>query len=218
MILHTIRTGYSRPERSTDAAIHAAGLVAVTIAVPVLIALAIRRGDPATLIAGATIYGATLAAMVLFSALYNTIGQHRWTTLLKRLDHAAIFANIAGTYTVFALLPGSRMGHLVIAVWLLAGIGITLKLIAPDRLRRLTVAFYLALGWAGVLMGGGLLNDLTPMAQHLILTGGLVFTIGAGFYLWERLPFHYTIWHVFVLAGSAFLYGAVAVELLRGAA
>ena len=72
---------------------------------------------------------------------------------------------------------------------------------------------YLALGWAGAVIGGPLIHALSPAGFALILAGGALYTLGVVFFLWERLPFHNTIWHVFVLAASWILYAAVVVEL-----
>ena len=115
MRLLETRHSYTRSERLSDAVIHVSGLVLVLIAVPVLITLAaFHRGD-FTALFGISVYGAALAAMILFSALYNMILHPGWALLLKRLDHSAIYVKIAGTYTPFTLLSGQ-------GGWLLAGI------------------------------------------------------------------------------------------------
>lgn len=206
----THRPAYSRAERLSDAVVHVAGLVAVTAAVPVLIVLAaLLRGDaPAVL--GATVYGATLVLMILCSALYNMMDRPGWAWLLQRLDHAAIYLKIAGTYTPFVLLTGQG-GVLAIGIWLAAVLGVVLKILSPVRFRPLALALYLGMGWAGVLAGGDMLAALPPAVVWLMLAGGVLYSIGVGFYLWERLSFHYTIWHVFVLAATMTFYAAVVV-------
>ena len=69
------------------------------------------------------------------------------------------------------------------------------------------------MGWAGAILGGPIVEALSPTAALLILAAGLTYTVGVVFFVWERLPFHNTIWHVFVLAGSCVLYAAVLVEV-----
>ncbi|WP_102225556.1 PAQR family membrane homeostasis protein TrhA [Acidimangrovimonas sediminis] len=213
----TPRTSYSRAERVSDAIVHISGVAAMAVAVPVLIGLTIWRGaDPLTITAVA-IYGTTLLAMLGFSALYNTLGQRRWHGLLRRLDHSAIYAKIAGTYTPFTLIPGTH-GGLLAALWITAAAGMVLKLISPGRLRWLALALYLGMGWAGIAAGGALLAPLSPAVIALIIIGGATYTAGVVFYLVERMPFHYTLWHVFVLAASAVFYAAVTTLVVQSTA
>lgn len=210
------RPAYSRAERLSDAVVHVAGLVAVTVAVPVLVVLAaLLRGDPPAVL-GATVYGATLILMILCSALYNMIARPDWHWLLQRLDHAAIYLKIAGTYTPFVLLTGQGWA-LAAMVWLAAALGVGLKLLSPVRFRPLALALYLGMGWAGVLAGGDLLAVLPSGVVALMITGGVLYSIGVGFYLWERLTFHYTIWHVCVLAATMVFYAAVVMLVVQGA-
>lgn len=42
-----------------------------------------------------------------------------------------------------------------------------------------------------------------------LLAGGVLYTAGVAFFSWERLRYHHTIWHLFVLGGSALHYVAV---------
>lgn len=210
------RTAYSRAEMLSDAIVHVAGLVAVTAAVPVLIVLAtLLHGDAVTLFA-ASLYGATLVAMILCSALYNMIRRPDWAWLLQRLDHAAIYLKIAGTYTPFALLTGQG-GLLAALVWVAAGVGVVLKAISPQRFRLLALMLYLGMGWAGLLAGGDMLAALPGPVLTLMVTGGLIYSLGVAFYLWESLLFHYTIWHICVLAATMVFYAAVVVLVVSGA-
>ena len=210
------RTAYSRAEYLSDAVVHVLGTVVVLASVPVLITLtALLRGDARSIV-GTSVYGATLLAMIVCSALYNVIGQGRWAWLLQRLDHSAIYAKIAGTYTPFALLSGHG-GWLVAGLWVAAGVGMALKLVSPARFRWLAIALYLGMGWAGAVFGGDFVATLSPTVFSLILTGGLLYTAGVALYLFDRLPFHYTAWHVLVLAASMVLYSAVTMQVLETA-
>ncbi|MCX8507394.1 MAG: hemolysin III family protein [Rhodobacteraceae bacterium] len=218
MTLLPARTAYSRAEFLSDTVIHVSGLVIVLISVPVLITMtAFVRGDFSALV-GITVYGLTLIAMILCSALYNIVGQGRWSWLLRRLDHSAIYAKIAGTYTPFTLLSGSHALWLLASLWGAALAGIGLKALSPERFRWLALGLYLLMGWAGLLAGGSFLATLSSPVLTLIVTGGLLYTIGVVFYLFDRLPFHYTIWHLFVLTASMVLYAAVTVHMMQTAA
>lgn len=207
---------YSRAERLSDAAVHVAGIIAALIAVPVLITLAaIWIGDRTTVIA-ALIYGASLIAMLACSALYNIVPTRR--DMLRRIDQSAIYIKIAGTYTPFAVLTGTQTGFLLTGLWTAALVGAAMILFGRGRLRYPSLALYLGMGWAGALAGGPLLAELSPAAVSLIFAGGMIYTLGVGFFLWERLPFHNTIWHVFVLTASGVIYCAVVVEFWHRAA
>ncbi|MCX7889418.1 MAG: hemolysin III family protein [Rhodobacteraceae bacterium] len=207
------RKSYSRAEVIGDAVVHASGAAFALIAVPVLVVAAVLVRGGIAPVAAVSVYGACLLAMILFSALYNTLGRRRWTATLKRLDHSAIYAKIAGTYTPFAVLSGSHL-WLLAGLWAAALAGIALKLASPDRWRRAGLVLCLAMGWAGLAPGVGLVGGLPAPVLALILAGGVVYTAGVVFYLLDRLPFHYMIWHVMVLAASAFLYAAVTVHVI----
>jgi hemolysin III len=99
--------------------------------------------------------------------------------------------------------------RLAIAVWAIALLGVVGKLAFPRRFDRLAIAVYLALGWAGVLAIGPLI-DSTPMAALILLTvGGAIYSAGIAFHVWDRLRFHNAIWHGFVLAAAACHYAAI---------
>ncbi|MCB1389190.1 MAG: hemolysin III family protein [Rhodobacteraceae bacterium] len=210
---------YSKAEQVSDAVVHVTGLMLVLMAVPVLIVLtALYRGDAAS-ITGVSVYGGALIAMILFSALYN-IGEtsgfgaaKEW--LLRRLDHSAIYLKIAGTYTPFTLVSGHGVS-LTVGVWAAALAGIVLKIISPERFKWAALALYLGMGWAGLVVGGPMFASLPTAVLVLMVVGGALYTLGVVFYLWRRLPFHYTIWHVFVLAASFVFYSAVLVFVLLG--
>lgn len=201
---------YSRAERVSDGVVHVVGLTLALVAVPFLLVLtAMYRGQPAAL-AGTAIYGITLIMMLGFSALYNMTHGSAWTGVLQRLDHSAIYLKIAGTYTPFILLSAAEPSGLLVGLWVAAVMGMVLKTLAPGRFRWIALSLYLAMGWAGVLAGGAIFADLAPWIVWLMAVGGIVYTAGIVFFLYQSLPFHNTIWHVFVLAGSVVFFISVA--------
>jgi hemolysin III len=210
------RHDYSRAERISDAIVHLSGIAIAAVAVPVLVALALLlRHDPPA-VAGTGLYGASLIAMLVCSALYNMTDEARRKALFRSMDHTAIFVLIAATYTVFQSLSGIG-GWLVPVLWIAAAAGILVRLIAPDRLKLVGVAIALGMGWAGLYAGQDFISHLSMAVVILIVTGGALYTLGVGFFLWDRLPFHYTIWHVLVLVASLVFYAAVTVHLVQTA-
>jgi hemolysin III len=131
--------------------------------------------------------------------------------VLQRLDHAAIFLLIAGTYTPFTLVSlRGGWGWLIFAlVWGLAAMGIALEAAIPHRTRRLSVALYLAMGWLVLIAVEPLVHAVHPTGLLLLLLGGAAYTLGVVFYAWRRLPYHHAVWHVFVMAGSACHFSCV---------
>ena len=210
------RPAYSRAEFVADAVVHVVGLVLVLMAVPVLIVVtALLRGDAPSLV-GVSIYGAAMLAMIGCSALYNMTPGAAMAWLYRRLDHSAIYIKIAGTYTPFTLISGHGLA-LTAAVWAAAALGVALKVASPERFRWLALALYLGMGWAGVVAGQALIAALPTPVLVLMVVGGLLYTAGVAFYLWEKLPFHTTIWHIFVLTATFVFYAAVVTLVVLGA-
>ena len=210
-----------RGEALADAIVHFIGVVGALLAVPVLITLAAvwRGNDP--LLAATVVYGITLIAMLSFSASYNVLSlrleRGRLVECLRRLDHAAIYAKIAGTYTPFAVIAGGPVGKwLLIAVWSFASLGMLAKMIMPDGWEKLSIAFYVGLGWAFLLVAEPVSNALLPATLALMVVGGLLYTVGVVFHVLKDLPYQNAIWHGFVLTASLAFFAAVTVEVTAG--
>ncbi|TVQ53566.1 MAG: hemolysin III family protein [Rhodobacteraceae bacterium] len=208
------RTVYSRGEIVADAVVHAVGVSFAAVAGPFLVARAAAAGDAATL-AAVSVYAATMFATFALSACYNLLPAPRWREALRRLDHGAIYLKIAGTYTPFAAvsLAKSVGGALLVGVWTVAGIGFLVKIAAPRRFEAGSIALYLALGWAIVWVAREALEALSPAALTLLAAGGVLYTVGVAFHLWDALRFQNAIWHLHVLVASVCMYAAVVVEL-----
>lgn len=193
---------------------HWLAIAAALPAVGVRMAVAARRDDPA-LTLSLLIYGASLLAMLTSSALYNGAAESRKKDLLRRIDHAAIFVMIAGTYTPFLAMkmPGGWGRWLLVYVWLVTGVGVLIKLIWVNRFARLSVILYLFVGWTIVVAIEPLAATVSRPALVLLAAGGVLYSLGVIFHLWERLPYQQPIWHAFVIAGAACHYAAVMGEV-----
>jgi hemolysin III len=209
---------YGRGELIADRCVHYAGLVAGLIGSLVLIVEAAER-ERALTIVSVVIYGIGLIGMIGASALYNSTAPSRRKELFRRLDHAAIFLMIAGTYTPFALVRmGGAWGFGIAAfVWLAAVAGMTLKLVSPQRLEGISTVLYLALGWV-ILIAPGPLFDAVPLpAIMLLAVGALLYMSGIVFHMWHRLPYHNAVWHGFVLSAAACHWVAILDGVVRAA-
>ncbi len=180
------------------------------MAVALLLVHAAPRVDASTTTALA-VYGVALIALFVASAAYHMTPLHHWKPLLKRFDQAAIFLKIAGTYTPLVVLLGSIFAYgLLVAIWAAALFGAIAKLAFRTRFQQISVALYLPLGWASLLLIWPIWTTLPPAATILIVAGGVLYTIGVLFHVWEKLKFQNAIWHGFVLAASACHFAAVA--------
>ena len=89
-----------------------------------------------------------------------------------------------------------------------AAAGVAIKVALPGRFDRLSIALYLLIGWSGLLIWESV-SLLPAMTLWLIVAGGILYSIGVIFHIWESLPFQNAIWHGFVLVASGCFYGAV---------
>jgi hemolysin III len=136
------------------------------------------------------------------------VSRAKW--ILRRFDHSAIYLLIAATYTPFAVqLKGVLAFGLLAWVWSVAALGIVVKLLLPGRLDRLSVVFYLLLGWSGIVLAESITTALPVSALWLLAAGGLLYTAGVIFHVWRSLRFQNAIWHAFVLGAAACHYTAV---------
>ncbi len=199
---------YSRAELVSDAAVHFAALLLALGAVPVLITLtAVWRGD-APGIVGVSLYGATLIAMLAASLAYNHLPRPAWRGVLKRLDQSAIYLKIAGTYTPFALLSGVGTGLLAV-IWSVAALAVAASFVMARRPMLLGVAICLGMGWAVLVGGQDVIARVSMPVFVLMLVGGVLYSVGTVFVLNDRLRFHNTIWHLFVVAASTLFFVAI---------
>ena len=205
---------YDRAEVLVDGIVHGVGVILGVVGAAVLIVLALRSpgiGD----VSAAGVYAVGLVAMLGMSATYNLWPVSRVKWVLRRFDHSAIYLLIAATYTPFIarLKDGALSFGLLAGVWATALVGIVLKLALPGRFDRLSIALYLLLGWSGVMMYQPVSMALPASALWLLGAGGLLYTGGVIFHMWESLRFQNAIWHGFVVLAAGCHYTAVLASL-----
>ena len=207
---HAKSAAYSLAEEIANSLTHGLGALASIVGLVVLVATAVLHGN-ATHVTAVSIYGGSLVLLYTASTLYHSIPIPAAKKVLKVLDHSAIYVLIAGTYTPFALvsLEGPARWTLFTTIWVLAAAGILFKLFFTGRLEKLSVAIYLAMGWCVVAFADPVLAAVPTQALWLMLAGGLAYSGGVVFYLWERLRFNHAIWHLFVMSGSLLHFFAV---------
>ena len=201
---------YSLAERIADGAVHVVGIGASIIGVVALYMLSVGA-VPAISIASISVYSVGLVAVFSVSAAYHLTGASPLKAVLQRFDQATIFFKIASTYTPFMAvkLAGWWGAGFLAVVWSVATFGITTKLFFPNRLIRTSYVLYLGLGWCAVLIFVPLLGALSATTLWLLLAGGILYSVGVVFHLWEGLRFQNAIWHAFVLGGAGCHYAAI---------
>jgi hemolysin III len=201
---------YSLAELVVDAAVHILGLVVALAAGSILLAAALLHTAPEAFPA-LVVYVSTLIGVLGISMAYNMWPASPIKMALARLDQAAIFLFIAGSYTPFlAVMGGTPVGTIMMSlVWGASLVGVALKLIVPERFGRIAIALYLAIGWSGVFVFHSLGQVLPASTMWLLLAGGVTYSAGIIFHLWEKLHFQNALWHVFVVAGASLHLWAV---------
>ena len=197
-------------EEKLNTITHGIGTVLCIPAFIFLIIHGVNSGDPFRII-GFCIFGLSLTTLFLGSTLYHGVENSTLQKIFRRLDHSAIFLLIAGTYTPVILISIRTIeGYSMLAiVWLLSIIGISQKIFWFGKWKKWTIIPYLIMGWMALILIKPMLVAIPLSAFILLLTGGIVYSVGALFYSWESLKYHHTIWHLFVLTGSSLHYSAM---------
>lgn len=192
---------------------HLIGAVAALAGFAVIVVLASLKGDPWKIVSF-SIYGLSLFLLYLFSTLYHSMDGEK-KKILQKLDHAAIYLLIAGSYTPFTLvsISGAWGWSIFGIVWGLALTGIIIDTI--KTLKFLSIIIYLLMGWVCVIAIKPLFISLSFKGFMWLLSGGIFYTFGVVFFLLdEKIPALHIIWHLFVMAGSLSHYMAMLLYVL----
>lgn len=199
-----------RQELIADGVVHAIG---IALALVGLGAMLNDRGIWASSggAAAALLYGVVLVAGLSVSMTYNLWPEGERKRFLRRCDHAAIFLLIAATYTPFLERASNHVEAQVMlgVIWALAFAGIAIKTRQALERHWISVVLYLVMGWSGLVVLGPIADSVPATSLTLIVVGGLIYSLGVIFHVWERLRFQMAIWHGFVVAAACVHYSAV---------
>lgn len=162
------------------------------------------------------VFGLSLVLLYAASTIYHAMTKLRWKRLFQTVDHLCIYVLIAGTYTPVALLglKGILGWAIFGTIWIFALLGFVFKLSPLRRHTKVSLALYLIMGWLIVIALQPLIQSMPSEPLLLLLGGGLCYTAGVYFFIKENEPYYHTIWHVFVLAGSAFHFFGIFLYLV----
>lgn len=156
------------------------------------------------------IFGVSLILLYFTSGIYHAISATKEKTvkMMKKLDHSMIYILIAGSYSPFCLyvLP-KKVGIPVFTIlWVIALVGITLKILWINMPRVLSTALYIGMGWVALFVIKDLYANLVPQAFFLLVLGGVLYTIGGVIYAIKKPNFKnwnfHDIFHIFTMLGS----------------
>jgi hemolysin III len=199
---------YDRAELMADAVMHVIGLTFAAVGMFLLTMKADKL--PTLQNASVWVYSLCLAGVFATSAAYNFWPSIAGKLLLRRLDQSAIFLFIAATYTPFIAHAHEGPSQALIAtIWGAACIGVILKLGYPGKFERLSIILCLALGWSGLFVYDAVFAGLPLSTIMFIVSGGVLYSLGIVFHLWDRLRFQNAIWHAFVVCAAALQFLAI---------
>jgi hemolysin III len=201
---------YDLQEIVADGIVHGIGIALALVGATALIFYVTLWGSLSA-IAAAWVYVIGLVLCLTISFTYNIWPHSRVKWILRRLDHSAIFILIAATYTPLLQrgIDNPWIAANLAFVWVMAILGIYLKFRYPGRYDRVAILLYLAMGWSGVMVAETLSYYVAPITLYLIVAGGVIYSLGVIFHVWEKLRFQNAIWHGFVVTASAIHYVAV---------
>jgi hemolysin III len=195
----------------------------VSVAIGAALVIVAPAGQPRL---AAAIYALSVTALFGTSALYHrvtwdSLGARRW---MRRLDHSMIFCLIAGTYTPFALLvlEGDLATVILIVVWAGALAGVLMKLVWIDAPKALVAVTYIMLGWVAVAAFPDMIERLGVTATMLVAVGGLLYTLGALVYAFQRpnpapsVFGYHEVFHALVILAAALQYAVIAFYVIPG--
>ncbi|MEY8744970.1 PAQR family membrane homeostasis protein TrhA [Paenibacillus tundrae] len=205
---------YSRREEVANAVTHGIGAALSVAALVLLIVFSSMKGT-AWHVVSFTIYGITMLMLYTNSTLVHALKEGKAKDLFEFFDHSSIYLFIAGTYTpfLFVAVRGTLGWTLFGVIWGIALFGVIFKAFFTKKFLFMSTIFYIAMGWLIVIAWQPLVAAIPSGGIVLLVTGGLMYTLGTMFYVWRGFPYHHAIWHLFVLAGSILHFFAVLLYL-----
>jgi hemolysin III len=195
-------TAYDSREEYWNVLTHGFGLFLSLIATVLLV----QQGNTLSIwhLVSFSVYGFSLVILYAASTLYHNAKKPKIRRRLNIFDHASIYILIAGTYTPYLLvtLRGAWGWSLFGVIWGMALIGVILKLFYTGKYDKISTIAYVIMGWMAVIASYPLYQNLPVNGLLFLLAGGLFYSVGAVFYLKEKIHFNHVIFHVFVLLGS----------------
>lgn len=191
-------------EEKINAISHAIGVLLGIAALVLLIVYNTNKTDWSLF--SLIVYGISIIILFSASTVFHAVRGESRKHYFRIVDHISIYLLIAGTYTPICLisLEQSWGWPLFWVVWGIAAFGVVLKLFFTGRFEIFSTLLYLVMGWLIVFDFSNLSEVIGSGGIRMLIAGGLSYTIGIIFYVFEKIPYNHNIWHVFVLSGAVF--------------
>ena len=201
---------FSKDEEIANAVSHMVGATLALISAVVLIMHGINTKS-AVVVTSFAIFGAGLVIMYTVSSIYHALHNNKAKQVFQILDHSAIYILIAASYTPFLLLVvKSKAGYIIFFIqWLICIFGIAFKSLCVEKYVLFSTLLYIVMGWMIMFVWGDLIANISQQSLILLFIGGVLYTLGTIFYMWNWFKYHHFIWHIFVLLGSVAHFFAV---------
>ena len=201
-------------EELVNSITHGIGILFGLVFIPVLIYNATNHAKT-DVVAGAAVYGLSFLMVFTFSTLYHGLQAERVKRTFKILDHISIYFLIAGTYTPLILIyQQNTFGTtLLVVLWSLTLLGTLFKTFFCGRWELLSTIIYLLMGWSMLAGGNSFFAAMPANVLTMVVTGGVLYSAGVIFYLWEKYTYSHAVWHIFVLAAAICHYVAILLSV-----
>ena len=180
------------------------GIGAVLGVAGLILLIILRETDTEWSLFSVMVYGLSIVILFTASTLYHWDTDARRKRIFRIIDHISIYLLIAGSYTPVLLLSlNESLGWTLFwTVWGIAAFGVILKTFFTGRFEVFSTMLYLIMGWLIVFDFSNVSDALGDNGILLLFAGGLCYTVGIVFYIFERIPYNHVIWHLFVLGGA----------------
>lgn len=205
-----VRKHFTLGEEISHSITHGIGMLLGIVAMVLLVIKGAKLRDTLYLVS-MIIYASSVIILYTNSMFYHGLPEDKGKHIFEKLDHASVYILIAGTYTPFCLLAvGGIKGIIICSIqWVLAVVGVVFKSIWIDKFVKIHVVIYLAMGWTIIFFGSAIFSSLATVGFALLFGGGLCYSVGVLFYVFDWFKYHHLIWHLFVLTASILHFFAI---------
>ncbi|WP_404441886.1 hemolysin III family protein [Sutcliffiella horikoshii] len=206
---------FTKGEEIANTITHGIGILTSIAALVLLIVFSAINGTPLHL-ATFIVYGITMLMLYTSSTLLHALPKGRAKNVFEILDHSSIYFFIAGSYTPITLIimDGALGWTLFGIVWGLAIAGTVFKVFFVKRFILASTLLYVLMGWLAVFGWNDITSTVDAAGIAYLVAGGVVYSLGAVFYVWRAFPYHHAVWHVFVLGGTVLHFFFVLLYVL----
>jgi hemolysin III len=205
-----VRKHFTLGEEISHSIAHGIGMLLGIVALILLVVKGSRLNDPLYTVS-MVIYSSSLIILYTNSMFYHGFPQGKVKDVFERLDHSSVYLLIAGTYTPYCLIAvGGPIGITICVLqWALAILGVVFKSIWIDRFVKIHVAIYLLMGWTIIFFARTIFDGMASTGFILLFLGGMSYSIGVLFYVFDWFKYHHLVWHLFVLLASILLFFSI---------